>query len=100
MGEDSVEWPRDGPEIQRIDEQAGVEDLAAPAAAHEPPKLLLGRAAAPRRHLLERPEPTEVTVGAEDFFNGRDTERADELILQVHDANEESELLHFRTSEA
>jgi hypothetical protein len=99
MGEDSVEWPRDALEIERIDEQAGVADLATSAAAHEPPKLLLGGTAAPLRHLLQRPESMEITVGAEDFFDGRHAKRTNQLILQVRDAHVEPELLHFRTSE-
>jgi hypothetical protein len=99
MGEDSVEWPRDALEIERIDEEAGIADLAASAAAQEPPKLLLVGPAAPLRHLLERPKPTEITVGAKDCFDGRRTERPDELILQICDAHVEPKLLQVHTSE-
>jgi hypothetical protein len=99
MGEHSVEWSRDGLVIEGIDQEAGVADLAAGAAAHEPPKLLLGRGAAPRRHLLQRAEPTDITVGADDLFDGHRTERPDQLILQILDAHIEPELLHSCTGE-
>jgi hypothetical protein len=36
MGEDTVEWSRDMVEVERLDEEAGVPDLAPSAAAQEP----------------------------------------------------------------
>jgi hypothetical protein len=98
-GKDSVERPRDAFESERIDKESGVADLAAAAAAHEPPKLLLGGAIAPRRHLLECPKAMEIAVGAEDLFDTRRTERTDQLLLEIRDAHEEPELLHVRTRE-
>jgi hypothetical protein len=81
VGEDSVQRPRNALEIEGVDEDAGVEDLAASAAAHEPPKLLLAGPATPLGHPLECPKPMEITVGAEDFFDGRRTDRTDQLNL-------------------
>jgi hypothetical protein len=60
VGEHPVEWPRDVLEFECVDEEAGVADLAASAAAHEPSKLLLGWSAPPRRHPLECSEAVEI----------------------------------------
>jgi len=99
MGKDSVERPRDAFEIERLHEQAGVADLAASAAAHEPPKLLLGGAVAPRRHLLERSKPAEVVVSVEDLFDARRAERTDQLLLEIRDADVEPEVLQVGARE-
>lgn len=99
IGENSVEWSRDAVEIERVDEDAGVADLAAPAAAHEPAQLFLDGTATPRRHLLEGPEAMEITVAAQDVFDGYRTERANQLILQIRDAHEEAEPFHCRARE-
>jgi hypothetical protein len=71
IGVVDVERPGDALKIERIDEEAGIADLATSAAAHEPPELLLGGPTAPLRHLLQRPESMEITVGLNDFFDGR-----------------------------
>jgi hypothetical protein len=99
MSEDLVKWPRDALEIERIDEEAGVPDLAPSAATHESPKLLVGAATTPRRHLLKRPKAMEVTVGLENFFDSLRTERPDQLILQILVAHVEAELLQLGTRE-
>jgi hypothetical protein len=99
VAEDCVERSRDVREIKRIDEQARVADLSMCAAAHEPPELLVRGALAPRRHLLERPQPTEIALGTDDFFDGADTQRADQLVLQIRYAHVEPEVLHFRPAE-
>jgi hypothetical protein len=39
-----------------------------------------------------------ITVGAKDSLDGRRAERADQLLLQVSDADEEPESFHVRTS--
>ena len=41
----------------------------------------------------------EIAVGADDLLDARRAERADQLVLQVGDANEEPELLHVRARE-
>jgi hypothetical protein len=99
VDQDPVEWSRDTLEIEGIDEVAGVADLATSAGTDEPPKLFVGGAAAPRRHLLELAEALEITVGADDFFDRRHAERADQLVLQIRDAYVEPELLHLLTTE-
>src|SRR6185369_17731719 len=99
MGEDAIERPRDAFEIERLHEQAGVADLAASAAAHEPLKLLLGGAVAPRRHLLERSKPVEVAIGVEDLFDAQRAERTDQLLLEIRHADEEPDVLHVRARE-
>jgi hypothetical protein len=99
MGEDAVEWSRDMVEVERLDEEAGVPDLAPSAAAQEPMKLLLDGAVPPRRHLLERPKPVEIVVRPKDLLDPRRTERAYQLLLQIGDAHKEAEPLHVRTRE-
>jgi hypothetical protein len=99
MGEDAVERPRNMIEIERLDKEAGVPDLAPSAAAQEPMKLLLDGAVPPRLHLLERPKPVEIVVGPKDLLDPRRTERAYQLLLQIGDAHEEAEPLHVRTRE-
>lgn len=99
MGEDAVERPGNVVEVERVDEEAGVPDLPPAAAAHEPAKLLLGGAIAPRRHLLKRPKPVEIVVSPKDLLDPRRTERAYQLLLQIGDADEEAEPLHVRARE-
>ena len=85
--------------MQRVDEQARVSDLPASATTHEAPKLLLSGPSLPRRLLLEGAERSKLTLGVEDLFHGGDTERADQLILQVCDAHIETERFHIGASE-
>jgi hypothetical protein len=99
LGENSVKWPRDVLEIERVNEETGVTDLATSAAAHEPPKLLLSGAAAPGGHLLEPLKSASIAVGVDDFFDGGCTECANQLILQVGNAYVKAEPLHIHTSE-
>jgi hypothetical protein len=56
-------------EVERIDEELGVSDLAATAAAHETPKLLLGGSCSPLRLLLERPEASKVALSVDHLFH-------------------------------
>ena len=99
MGEDAVEWSRDVVEVERLDEEPGVPDLAPSATTQEPVELLFGGAIAPRRHLLERPKPVEIVVGAKDLLDPRRTERTYQLRFQIGDAHEEAEPLHIRARE-
>jgi hypothetical protein len=62
MRKDPVKRPGHLGEVERIDEQLGVSDLAATAAAHETPKLLLSGPSSPLRLLLERPEASKVAL--------------------------------------
>ena len=85
--------------MQRVDEQARVSDLPASATTHEAPKLLLSGPSLPRRLPLEGAERSKLTLGVEDLFHGGDTERADQLILQVCDAHVETERFHIGATE-
>jgi hypothetical protein len=98
--EDSVEWPRDVLDVERVDEQARIPDLAPSAAAHEPPQLFLKGPAAPLWHLLKRPEPVKIVVGREDLLNTLRAQRADQFLLQVGLADEKADLLHVCTGQA
>ena len=69
MSKDPVKRPGHLGEIERIDEQLGVSDLAATAAAHETPKLLLSGPSSPLRLLLERPEASKVAVRFNHLFH-------------------------------
>ena len=75
---------------------ARVPDLAAAAAAHEPPELVLGRAAVPGSLLLERPERPQVSMPVDDALDLVRAESADELVLEVGVADEEPEPLQVR----
>jgi hypothetical protein len=99
MGEDAVERRGNMVEVERLDEEPGIQDLAPSAAAQEPVELLFAGAIAPRRHLLQRPKTVQIVVGPKDLLDPRRTERADQLLLQVGDAHEEAEPLHVRTRE-
>ena len=59
-----VEWARDPARLEGRDQDAGVPDLAAAAAAQEPAELLARGASAPRRLFLQRPEGPQVAMAA------------------------------------
>ena len=99
MSKQTVQRPRHLSEIQRIDEQARVSDLPAAPAAQKASKLLLVGPSLPRRLLLEGAEGTKITLGLDDLFHGSGAERADQLLLQVRDANVETESFHVGASE-
>ena len=96
MRQDRVERPRYLRQIQRLDKQPRVADLAAAAAAEEAPKLLLGRSPSPRRLPLEAPEGAEVALGFDDVFDRGDAERPDQLLFEIRDADEEAQPLQLR----
>ena len=52
-----------------------------------------------RRLLLEGAERTELALGGNDLFHGSGTGRADELVLEVLHAHEETQLFHVGASE-
>ena len=99
MREHAVERTRDVVEIDRIDEQARVAQLAAVGAAHEAPQLSVEPLSPPRRLLLERPERAEVAFGLDDGLDEGRAERTDQLVLQVGDADVEAEPLHVGAGE-
>ena len=99
MGEHQVERPRHVIEVERVDEEARVADLPAAAAAHEAPKLLLRRAAMPRRLLLQGAEGAKLSLGVDDGFHRCGAERADQLVLEICVAPVEAEPFHIGASE-
>ena len=78
-------------EVERLDEQPRVADLAAAAAAEEAPELLLDRPAAPLGLLLQRAERAQVSLGRDNLLDGVRAERADQLVLEIGVADEEAE---------
>jgi hypothetical protein len=99
MSKYQVKRSRHLAEIQRVDEQTRVSDLPAAAAAHEAPKLLFSGASLPRRLLLQGAERSKLTLSVHDLFHGGGTESADQLVLQVCDADVETESFHIGASE-
>src|SRR5438034_11694602 len=71
--------PRHPFQVERVDEQARIADLPAPAAAHEPPQLLLHRPALPRGLLLKRPERAQIALGLDHSLDRGGAVRADQL---------------------
>jgi hypothetical protein len=69
MSKDPVKRPWHLRQVERIDEQLGVSDLPATAAAHETPKLLLSGPSSPLRLLLERPEASKVALSVNHLFH-------------------------------
>jgi hypothetical protein len=86
-------------EIERVDEEAPVSDLAAAARPQEASELLFVGPSSPRRLPLEGAERVELILGVEDAFHGANAERADQLVLEILDAHEEPEPLHVCPSE-
>jgi len=99
MSKHELERPGHLAEIKRIDEKACVSDLPAAAAAHEAPQLLLMVPPAPRRLLLESAERLKLALGIDDLLHRSGTEAADELVLEVFDADVEAMCLHVAASE-
>jgi hypothetical protein len=99
MSKHPVERSRHLGEIQRAHEQRRVLNLPAATGAHEAPKLLLIGLSLLVRLLLEGAERSKFTLSVDDPFHGGDTERTDQLVLQVCDAHIEAECLHIGPSE-
>jgi hypothetical protein len=87
-------------QVERLDEHAPVVDLPAGAGAEEAPKLRLGGASRLRGLPLERPERAQLAQLLDDAFDRVGPEGADQLVLQVLDADEEAERLHPGAGEA
>src|SRR5438477_6539829 len=100
MSKHQVERPRHLGQIERLDEQTRIPDLATAAAAHEAPELLLGGPSLPRRLLLKGAEGSKVSLSFDDLFDGVGAESADQLVLQVGVAHVEAELFHVGPGEA
>ena len=99
MCEDTVQWPGHAAQIQRGDEQGREPCLSSVLGTEETPELLVFGAASPRGLLLKGAERAELTVRLDDPFDGRRTERPDQFVLQIRDADEEPEVLHVGAGE-
>ena len=99
MREDEVEGPRHAGQVERLHEHPAVVDLAPAVGAQEAPELALDRDAALSRLPLEDAKRSQLALGGDDLLDGRDAERADELVLEVLDAGVEAEALHGRPGE-
>jgi len=95
VGEHPIEWPRHVIEVQCLDEQAPVADLAARGRAQKASKLLLAASLTLRGLTLERAERSRLTLRIDDLLYGVDTEVTDQLVLQVLDAPVKPQLLHL-----
>jgi hypothetical protein len=98
MSKHEVERPRHSVEIQGVDEQRGRFDLSAPVCAEKAAELRLMRAFSPRRLILKASERFQLTFRVDDPFHGSWTQGADQLVLQVCDADVETESFHFGAS--
>src|SRR2546423_4262062 len=95
VAQESIERPRHLPELERVHEQRCIADLPPAAAAHEAAELLLGAPALPPRLLLKRAERAEISLRLDDPFDRVGPQRADQLVLEVGDADVEPELFHL-----
>ena len=88
-GDESGERPRQRSEVERSDKQWRVMDLAATSSTHEPPEPGVVRLPLLRGLLLKNPERREITLLGKDLLDPRDTERPNQLVLEIGIADEE-----------
>ena len=93
MPEYAVEGSRNARQVECLDEQPRISDLAG-AAAEEAPKLGLRRPTSPLRLLLEGAKSAEAFASLENGLDPRRAELANELALEVGIAHVEAETLH------
>jgi hypothetical protein len=99
LGKDTIERPGHAGELQRVDQQPGVADLAAAVGADEAPKLRLAAPSLPGRLPLERAERSKLALSVDDLFHTGGAKAADQLVLQVGDAHIEPEGFHVGPTE-
>src|SRR6478609_3497820 len=85
-----IERTRHAGRVERLDEQARVADLPAAARAEEAAELRLRRASALGRLLLQRAEGPQLALRVYDPLDRLEPEGADQLVLEVVDADEEA----------
>src|SRR3984885_14837675 len=100
MRKDPIKGPGDAAEVERVHEQARVQALPARPGPHEPAQLPLRAAALLRGLPLEHAERPELALRLDDTLDRVGAEGADQLVLQVGDADEEAERLHVRPGQA
>src|SRR5713101_5462579 len=99
MSKHEVERPRHSVEIQGVHEQRRRFDLSPPMRAEKAPELRLMRAFSPRGLVLKASERFQLAFRVDDPFHGSRTQGADQLVLQVLDADVETESFHFGARE-
>src|ERR1700674_3294671 len=92
--QDAVERPGHPVEIQRPHEHSGGLDLSAPLRPEEAAQLLLVASSAPLRLVLEGAERFELTLRIDDALHDGGPKGTNQLVLQVGDADIETEPLH------
>src|SRR5258708_4191656 len=98
MAEHEVERPRHSVEIQGLDEQCRRFDLSPPVPAEKTAEPRLSRAFSPRRLILKYSERFQPSLRVADPFHSGGTQRANQLVLQVCDADVETESFHVGAS--
>src|SRR5215472_1443275 len=94
LGERCVERMRQPLQIHRPGEQTRVPELAPGSAAQEPPQLRNDGLTTPLGLPLEAAERAEISLRINKRFNPGGADRADQLVLQILDADVKAELLH------
>src|ERR1700728_3630788 len=94
MRKDLIKGPGDAAEVERVHEQPRVQALPARPGPHEPAQLLPPTAALLRGLSLEHAERPELALCLDDTLDRVGAQGADQLVLQVGDADEEAERLH------
>lgn len=94
MAQDAFERSGYAGEVECIDEQAPVAEFPAGLCGNEAPQLIHNRLPPPRRLVLERSKRPQFALMVDDLLDRVDTERTNQLILEVDDAGMEAERLH------
>lgn len=84
--------------IERLDEQAPVAHFAGGASPHEPPQLLIDRTPGVLRLLAEDLERAQLALATEQVEDGVNAESPDEFVLEIGDADEETEPVERRSN--
>ena len=99
MSQEPVQRPRYATQIQGVDEYGGGLDLAAAFGAEEAMELFRNSPSSPLGLVLEGAECRQVTLSVDHLFHGGRAESADQLILEVCDADVKTEFLHIGATE-
>ena len=96
-GEYGVEWLRHAVEVDRIDEQPRVTELAIRARAQEAPQLRFPGLPPPRGLPLHGAKRAKIALRAEKLLGQRGARRADELFFQILHADMKAQPLQVGT---
>ena len=97
--QDTVERPGHPVEIERLDEHRRGLDLPAPLRPEKASQLLLGGSSSPLRLVLEGAERFKLPLGLDDVFDDGGPEGSNQFVLEVGDADIETESLHVAARE-